>query len=56
MSILEHFTPKIWWNCWIITNYMGAMGWWAYHKSPADVLYWFFAAGITAVVTFGYLR
>lgn len=47
-------TPKLLWNCWIIANYLGAMCWWAWLCSWADVAYWFFAAGITATVTFGY--
>lgn len=49
-------SAKLLWNCWIIANYVGAMGWWLYHGSRVDALYWFFAAGITATVTFGYAR
>lgn len=44
--------PKFYWNCWIIAQYVGAMGWFAYHRSWPNVAYWFFAAGITATVTF----
>ncbi len=45
-------TAKLW-NCWIILNYMGAVGWWAWHGSLWNMAYWLCAAGITAVVTFG---
>ena len=47
---------KLAWNYWIMLNYFGAMVWWACNKSVPDSLYWFFALGITCVVTFGYSR
>lgn len=50
------FDPKLAWNCWIMLNYAGAMTWWAYHGSRADVWYWASALSITACVTFGYQR
>jgi len=40
----------------ILGLYLTAMLWWGLHHSPWDVAYWFFAFGITFVVTFGYLR
>lgn len=40
----------------IIGTYILAMFWWLHHTSPVDVAYWFFACGITTVVTFGYGR
>jgi hypothetical protein len=49
-------TAKLWWNVWIMANYIGASIWWLSHGSRADALYWLFACGITGVVTFGYPR
>ena len=45
---------KLAWNIWIMANYAGAAAWWLWHGRLADVCYWLFAMGITAVVTFGY--
>lgn len=47
--------PKIF-NVVIMVLYLFAAVWWAWHGKYADALYWFFALGLTLVVTFGYER
>jgi hypothetical protein len=40
----------------IMALYVINAGWWQYRGKTADALYWLFAFGITAVVTWGYKR
>jgi DNA-binding transcriptional regulator of glucitol operon len=47
--------PKVF-NVVIMALYCLATVWWAWHRSYVDSLYWLFALGITATVTFGYQR
>ena len=47
------FGPKIF-NVVIMVMYAMAIAWWAAHGKWVDSAYWFFAFGITAVVTFWY--
>lgn len=51
MSILHD--PKLF-NYFIMSIYLCAAAWWAWHRSPADVCYWLSACAITATVTWGY--
>lgn len=53
MTWLMH--PKVF-NVVIMAMYVLAMFWWAWHGKWADSMYWFFALGLTLVVTFGYQR
>jgi len=48
--------PRLVANCVILGIYFIVGCWWLSNNSNADFLYWLFAAGITAVVTFGYAR
>jgi hypothetical protein len=47
--------PKLM-NCCIMVIYAITAIWWATENSWADVFYWIFAGGLTAIVTFGYDR
>lgn len=49
------FSPKLF-NYVILTMYLLNFGWWAWHKSWGDALYWLAAFQITAAVTWGYDR
>lgn len=48
-------SPKLL-NYVILGTYALAVAWWLGHDSPVDVFYWLFAFGITATVTWGYVR
>lgn len=47
--------PRIF-NLVIMVLYSCAICWWSWHGRWVDALYWVFALGITATVTFGYQR
>ena len=47
--------PKVF-NVAIMVMYGLAAAAWAWHGKWPDALYWLFALGLTAVVTFGYER
>ena len=49
------FHPRVF-NVAIMAMYTLAILWWAAHDRWIESLYWFFALGITATVTFGYQR
>lgn len=49
------FHPRVF-NVAIMVMYTLAIFWWAAHGRWVEALYWFFAFGITATVTFGYQR
>lgn len=55
-GVMEWFlAPKLF-NYVILTLYLLNSGWWAWHKSWGDALYWIAAFQITAAVTWGYNR
>ena len=53
---MRFFSDPRLFNMFIMSIYAMAAVRWAFARRWADMLYWCFALGITAVVTFGYRR